>query len=134
MEGTPWDGSTGLTLRAPLDGHGMAATNSHGFTLTDCAARRMAWPGQCRQALEANGGSSTAIYVAVILGVVDAAVAWTERQLLGRGAPAEPLTAFEQVEWVTAQREAWLAQPTYDGALAALERHGSRGATRRWRR
>jgi alkylation response protein AidB-like acyl-CoA dehydrogenase len=41
----PWDGSTGMTLRARWDGHGMAATDSHGFVFQDFPATRFAWPG-----------------------------------------------------------------------------------------
>jgi alkylation response protein AidB-like acyl-CoA dehydrogenase len=124
MRGAAWDGSDGLSLRAPWDGHGMAATNSHGFALQDRAARRMAWPGHWRPVMESNGGTSAVLFVGVILGVLDAAMAWTERQLRGRGAPGAALPAFEKVEWVAAQREAWLAVQAYEGALQALERHG----------
>jgi hypothetical protein len=45
----------------------MAGTNSHGFTFQDFPATRMAWPGHWRQALEGNGGTSSIIFVAVIL-------------------------------------------------------------------
>lgn len=124
MRGVPWDGSTGLELRAEWDGHGMAGTNSHGFTFRDFPAARMAWPGHWRQALEGNGGASTMLFVAVILGVVDAAMAYMERQLRARGAPSVPLPTFEKYEWTMAQREAWLTQQAYDGALHAIERHG----------
>ncbi len=124
MRGVPWDGSTGLELRAEWDGHGMAGTNSHGFTFRDSPAKRMAWPGHWRQVLEGNGGASTMLFVSVIIGVMDAAMAYTEGQLRARGAPGAVLPAFEKVEWVMAQREAWLAQQAYDGALRALETQG----------
>ncbi|MBV1796473.1 acyl-CoA dehydrogenase family protein [Siccirubricoccus sp. G192] len=124
MRGVPWDGSTGMALRAEWDGHGMAATNSHSFTFRDFPAAQMAWPGHWRQVIEGHGGSSTILFVAVILGVVDAAMAYMDSQLRARGAPASTLPAFEKVEWVMAQREAWLAQQAYDGALHTLERHG----------
>jgi alkylation response protein AidB-like acyl-CoA dehydrogenase len=124
MRGVPWDGSQQLTLRAHWDGHGMAATNSHGFVFQDFAATRMAWPGHWRQVMEGSGGSSTALFVAVVLGVMDAAMAWTEDHLRGRGAPRKPLPSFEKVEWATAQSEAWLAQQAYDGLLRALETYG----------
>ncbi|GGJ41098.1 acyl-CoA dehydrogenase family protein [Neoroseomonas lacus] len=124
MRGVPWDGSTGLALRAEWDGHGMAGTNSHGDTLRDFPATRMARPGHWRQAIEANGGTSIILFVGVILGVVDAAMAYMDRQLRGRGAPASTLPAFEKGEWVMAQREARLTQQAYDGALRALEQRG----------
>jgi hypothetical protein len=70
------------------------------------------------------GAVHTILFVGVILGVVDAAMAYMDRQLRARGAPDSALPAFEKVEWVMAQREAWLARQAYDGALHALETHG----------
>lgn len=103
------------------------------FTFRDFPATRMAWPGPWRQAIEGNGGTSTILFVGVVLGVVDAAMAYMDRQLRARGAPDPPLPALEKVEWVMAHWEAWLAQQAYDGALRALERHGRsrHDATRR---
>lgn len=103
------------------------------FTFRDFPATRMAWPGPWRQAIEGNGGTSTILFVGVVLGVVDAAMAYMDRQLRARGAPDPPLPALEKVEWVMAHWKAWLAQQAYDGALRALERHGRsrHDATRR---
>ena len=120
----PWDGSTGMTLRAEWDGHGMASTDSHAFAFNDFPATRMTWPGHWRQAIEGSGGSSTIMLTGVILGVVDAAMSHVRQQLRGRGAPATPLSAFDKVEWVAAEREAWLARQAYDAGLRALECHG----------
>ncbi len=112
----------------------MAGTRSQGFTFHDFAATRMAWPGHWRQVLEGNGGASTMLFVAVTLGVVDAAMVYMEGQLLARGAPVVPLPTFEKYEWTTAQREAWLAQQTYGGAVRALETHGRSRRDARWPR
>ncbi|RPI59643.1 MAG: acyl-CoA dehydrogenase, partial [Lysobacterales bacterium] len=45
MRSVPWDGTRGVKLIAPWDGHGMIATQSHGMELTDFPALRFAWPG-----------------------------------------------------------------------------------------
>ncbi len=124
VRNTAWDGTLGMTLRAEWDGNGMAATDSHAFTFRDFPATRFAWPGHWRQVIEGPGGSVTMMQVAVIVGIVDAAMAYMEQQLRTRGAPAEPLPAFDKVEWVAAQREAWLVRQAYEGGLRALEAHG----------
>jgi len=115
--GAPWDGSAGLTLRGEWDGHGMAATDSHAFAFCDFPATRFAWPGHWRQVIEHPGGSHTMLMVGVIVGIIDAAMNHVRAQLRGRGTAPEALPAFEKVEWVAAQREAWLLRQTYDGGL-----------------
>ena len=52
-----WDGSSGVTLTAPWDGHGMAATQSHAFSFEEFPVTRMAWPGQFSRLAEAAGGA-----------------------------------------------------------------------------
>ena len=47
VRGAAWDGSTGMKLTAPWDGHGMIATQSHAFQFDDYPATRAAWPGTC---------------------------------------------------------------------------------------
>jgi alkylation response protein AidB-like acyl-CoA dehydrogenase len=124
IEGVPWDGSAGLTLRGEWDGHGMAATDSHGFAFKDFPATRFAWPGHWRQVMEHPGGSHTMVMVGVIMGVIDAAMDHVRAQLHGRSGSPGTLSAFEKTEWVAAQREAWLLEQAYEGGLRALERHG----------
>ncbi|NOG72292.1 acyl-CoA dehydrogenase family protein [Roseicella sp. DB1501] len=122
VHGVAWDGSTGMTLRAEWDGFGMAATDSHAFAFRDFPATRFAWPGHWREVIEGTGGSTTMFQVAVILGVTDAAMAHVQRLLRAREAAA--VTAFDKVEWVAAEREAWLIRQAYEAGLRALERHG----------
>ena len=45
VRGAAWDGSTGITLVAPWDGHGMIATQSHAFRFEGYPVTRVAWPG-----------------------------------------------------------------------------------------
>ena len=45
VRNVPWDGSRGMTLLAPWEGHGMTATQSHGMAFDGFPAARFAWPG-----------------------------------------------------------------------------------------
>jgi alkylation response protein AidB-like acyl-CoA dehydrogenase len=118
IRGVPVDGSTGATLTAPWDGHGMIATQSHGLAFADFPARRSAWPRPARPFLMAPGGFIGCCFTAVIVGIVETALA-TARQQLGRR--RESLRAYEQVEWVRAEQEGWLIQQAYAGMLRAVE-------------
>jgi alkylation response protein AidB-like acyl-CoA dehydrogenase len=120
----PWDGSSGITLVAEWDGHGMVSTNSHAFSFQDFPATRIAWRGHWRDVLEANGGSVSMSFTAVVVGIVEAAMAFMRQELLKRGDPAATLRAYDKVEWVTAEQEAWLIAQAYEGALQAIERKG----------
>jgi len=122
VRGVPWDGSTGMTLRGAWDGHGMTATNSHAFVFRDFPATRLEWPGSWRDVL-GGGGTIVMFYTAVVVGIVDAAMDYVRHQVLAPGKAAQA-GAFEKVEWVMAEREAWLVRQAYDGALRALEQHG----------
>ena len=122
---TPWDGSTGMALKAAWDGHGMTATNSHAFTFNDFKATRMAWPGPWREVFESTGGTGGLCYTAVFLGIIDAAMRFMRQEFARRGQRPEDLRAFEQMEWATAHREAALIYQCFEAALAALERTGN---------
>jgi alkylation response protein AidB-like acyl-CoA dehydrogenase len=124
VRGVPWDGSTGMKLVAEWDGHGMASTNSHAFSFHDFPATRIAWPGHFREVLEANGGSVSMSFTAVIVGIVEAAMAFSRNELLKRGTPATSMRPYERVEWVSAEQEAWLIAQAYEGGLRAIERKG----------
>lgn len=119
----PWDGSSGMLLRAEWDGHGMTSTNSHSFAFSDFPAIRLAWPGTWQEVL-GGGGTITMFYTAVIVGIVDAAMGYARQQLEGRGGFAGGMRAFEKVEWVGAEREAWLLRQAFEAGLQALERLG----------
>jgi alkylation response protein AidB-like acyl-CoA dehydrogenase len=118
MRGVPWDGSCGLTLLAEWDGQGMAATQSHAMRLEDYPAIRCAWPGHFRALAEAVGPYINCAFTAVILGIVETAVATAQQQLRSR---RETLGSYERVEWSRAELEAWLARQAYEGMLRGIE-------------
>src|SRR6266545_686511 len=114
----PWDGSRGMTLLAPWDGHGVTANQSHGMAFEHFPAMRFAWPRRWRQLADAAGPFVATIFTAVILGVVEAAIE-TARAALA--AKADALRPYEQVEWVNAEQDAWLMRQAYEGMLRAVE-------------
>jgi alkylation response protein AidB-like acyl-CoA dehydrogenase len=118
MRDRPWDGSAGVRLIAPWDGHGMQATQSHGMAFDDAPATRIAWPGQWKALADAAGPFIGSIFTAVILGIVDEAVDCARRDL---AAKKDGLRAYERVEWTRAEVEAWLAIQAYEGILRAVE-------------
>ena len=124
VAGTPWDGTTGMALKAAWDGHGMAATNSHAFTFTDYPATRMAWSGSWREVMEGTGGAGTLTNVAPFVGIVDAAMRHMRDEFARRGHLFGDFRAFERIEWAAAHRETWLLYQAFEGALAAVERKG----------
>lgn len=125
VRNAPWNGATGMTLKAEWNGHGMPATNSHAFTFSDYPATRMAWPGTWRDVFEATGGIGSLGHTAPFLGIIDAAMRHMRDEFLRRGQRPEDLRAFEKMEWTYAHREAALIYQCHEAALAALERNGS---------
>ena len=115
---TPWDGSRGIKLTAPWDGHGMTATQSHGFEFRDFPVARIAWPGNWRALADAAGPFIGTLFTAVIVGIVEAAMATARDQLSQRASKMRP---YEQVEWTSAEQEAWLLMQAYEGMLRAVE-------------
>jgi alkylation response protein AidB-like acyl-CoA dehydrogenase len=113
VRGAPWDGSAGIKLTQAWDGHGMAATQSHAFELSDFPAFRSKRP---EAPLSAFFNCACA---AVILGVVEAALAAAKEQL---GERKDALRSYEKVEWANAEMEGWLMARAYEGMLAAIER------------
>jgi len=122
VRGVAWDGTTGMALKAPWDGHGMASTNSHGFTFADYPATRMAWPGHWRDVMLGTGGAGAIINVAPFVGIVDAAMKHMREEFVRRGQRPETFRAYERVEWTEAHREAWLVHQAFEGAVSAIER------------
>jgi alkylation response protein AidB-like acyl-CoA dehydrogenase len=118
----PWDGSTGMTLLAPWDGHGMAATQSHAFRFESFPATRFAWPGGMLAMQAASGSFIGCCFTAVIVGIVETALATARQQLERR---RQALRPYEQVEWSRAELEGWLVEQSFEGMLRAVERHGS---------
>jgi alkylation response protein AidB-like acyl-CoA dehydrogenase len=128
LRGVPWDGSTGVTLLAPWDGHGMIATQSHALHFADFPATRNAWPMTSRRTAPSNPqGFVLCLWAGVILGIVETAVAEARRQLGRRRGRLRP---FERVEWERVEVEAWLVEQAYEGMVGAVERtgHGVRAA------
>lgn len=114
----PWDGSAGLTLVAEWDGMGMAATQSHAMRLDGCPGVAMAWPGPIEEVTAAASPLIGCLFTAVVLGVLDEAVATAKAQLAPKAGELRP---YEAVEWAQAELEHWLAQQALAGALHALE-------------
>jgi alkylation response protein AidB-like acyl-CoA dehydrogenase len=114
----PWDGSRGMTLLAPWEGHGMTATQSHGMAFDGFPATRFAWPGNWRGHADAAGPFVATTFTAVILGVVEAAIATARGPLADR---ADSMRPYEQVEWANAEQDAWLMRQAYEGMLRAVE-------------
>lgn len=118
LQGVPWDGSSGLTLIAPWDGHGMTATQSHAMAFQDFPATRLAWRGHLTEITTAAFGVIECLFAAVIVGVLETAVETARRQLAPR---RESLRSYERVEWSRAVQECWLAQQAFEGLLRAVE-------------
>lgn len=115
MRGVPLDGSAGIRLAAPWNGHGMAATQSHAFEFENFPVTRSALPVAFR------GPQSPffpCAYIAVVLGVVESAMEAARSELEHRG---EDLHAYEQVEWTNAGLDAWLMEQAFDGMLRSIE-------------
>jgi alkylation response protein AidB-like acyl-CoA dehydrogenase len=118
MRDRPWDGSAGVRLLAPWDGHGMQATQSHSMAFGDMPATRIAWPGHWKALADAAGPFIGTLFTAVVLGIVDEAVDTARRALRAKKAD---LRAYERVEWTRAEAESWLAVQAYEGMLRAVE-------------
>ena len=114
----PWDGSVGLQLIAEWDGMGMAATQSHAMRLSGAPSTRLAWGGELDPIARAAGPLVSTLFTAVILGVLDEAIAVARDQVRAR---ADQLRAFEKVEWARAEQDHWLAVQAYEGAVRAIE-------------
>lgn len=113
-----------LTLVAEWDGMGMAATQSHAMRLDNAPGIRLAYDGRLDVITRNADPFVAALFTAVVLGVLDEAVATARDQL---GPKAATLRAYEQVEWARAEQDHWLAVQAYEGAVRAIE-HGSADA------
>jgi alkylation response protein AidB-like acyl-CoA dehydrogenase len=118
MRQVPWDGSRGVSLVAEWDGHGMIATQSHGMRFENFPVTRFAWPGHLQDLLPAAAASNMCWFTAVIVGIVEVAVATAQQQL---SSWHTAMRSYEQVEWAKAELEAWLVQQALEGVLRAIE-------------
>jgi hypothetical protein len=118
VRGRHWDGTDGMQLIAEWDGVGMAATQSHAMRLQGLSGVRLAHQGELTDITRGAGAFIATLFTAVIVGVLDEAVAVAKQQLRPR---AGDLRAYEQVEWTRAVCDHWLAVQAYEGSLRALE-------------
>jgi len=108
----------GATVVAEWDGAGMAATQSHAVRLEAAAATRVEWPAPLTDLALGAAPLVSALFTAVVLGILDEVVATAATQLQPKSAGLRP---YEQVEWARAEMEHWLAVQAYEGMLAAAE-------------
>ena len=118
VRGRPWDGTAGLTLIAEWDGVGMAATQSHAMRLDRAPGVRLAREGPLSDLTAGAGALVATAFTAVILGVLDEAMAVAKQQLLPK---SDSLRAYERVEWTRAANDHWLAVQAFEGSLRAME-------------
>lgn len=121
MRDRPWDGTAGIELGAAWDGIGMRATQSHALRFDGVQATRMAARIDAATVFMTTSASTLTLFLAVILGVVETAVAEARVRLQPKAGDMRP---FEQVEWSRAVTEAWLVEQAYEGALRAVEASG----------
>jgi alkylation response protein AidB-like acyl-CoA dehydrogenase len=107
-----------LRVTAPWDGAGMAATQSHAVRLEAMPATRLAWGGSLAELQLNNGGFVMALFTAVVLGIVDAAMAEATRVLAPR---RDSMRAYEQTEWARADTDHWLAHAAFERMVATIE-------------
>lgn len=108
----------GFAIAREWDGVGMAATQSHAVRLDGCRAVRLAWPAELDVLTRGAGAMNVCLFTAVVLGVVDEAIARADERVRPR---ADSLRPYEQVEWVRALNDHWVACQAYEGMLRALE-------------
>jgi alkylation response protein AidB-like acyl-CoA dehydrogenase len=121
VRNVPWNGSTGMQLKAPWRGHGMRSTNRHAFEFRHFPATRVAWPGHREDFMAANGGLGGMAFTSVILGIVEAAMAYSRDRLRASTHGGSSVRAFRRVEWSMAEQEAWLIDQAWEGALRTFD-------------
>ncbi len=106
MRDKPWDGTEGLSLLREWDGHGMAGTQSHAFSLQNCPARLADSGSPFERSISKTSRISGVLFSAVIVGILDEAFEFALEKLKPKRADLRPL---ERVELVRAQNEYWQA-------------------------
>lgn len=122
MRDAEWDGSNGVKLLFPWDGHGMIATQSHSVEFKNYPATRIAWSGNIIQLGEAANSFIACCFTAVIVGIVETAIATARINLNDR---RSTLKAFEQVMWSEIELDGWLMEQAYQGMIKAVEKDGA---------
>ena len=117
----------GFTVTREWDGVGMAATQSHAARLEGCPAVRFAWDGPLAEIVQGAAPLNVCVFAAVVLGVVDEAMATARAALAPK---ADTLRPYEQVEWARACADHWLAQQALEGLLRAIEDGDRAGSVR----
>jgi alkylation response protein AidB-like acyl-CoA dehydrogenase len=124
MRGVPLDGSKGIKVIAPWDGHGMTATQSHGLTFTDVPVTRRAWEYAAEQIRPVASAAVSCMFTAVIVGIIGVAVATARAQISKK---RDGFSAYERTEWSQVEVEAWQITQLYDGMLRSLPDRDTRG-------
>lgn len=117
IKDSEWDGSNGVTLTQGWNAHGMMATQSHAFRFESFPTERIAWAGRGPEVAPVAGAFSNALFTAVIMGILDTAMATAAGRMRPR---LGSLRAFEQVAWQCAENDYWTACQVYRGMLAAV--------------
>ncbi|HQT53203.1 MAG TPA: acyl-CoA dehydrogenase family protein [Phenylobacterium sp.] len=113
-----WTGAQGMKLTADWDGHGMSATQSHGFRFDNYPAQAIAWLGAAQSGGGAAAQLSACMFTSVIVAVVEEAIATARARL---GPKKAEMRAYEQVEWTRVVNQAWTIRQVYEGMLTAVE-------------
>ncbi|MCA9121080.1 MAG: hypothetical protein H6822_30655 [Planctomycetaceae bacterium] len=116
LRNVPWDGSHGVTITSEWDGHGMIATQSHSLKFDNFPATRMAWSHSLLPVAASAGGFIGCLFTAVIVGILDEAVAEGRKILSTR-----ELGSFERTEWIRVELDHWLVEQAFEGMLRAIE-------------
>lgn len=118
LRDVPFDGSKGVSMVAPWEGHGMTATQSHSLSFSDFPVTRTAWRNSSKAIRPLAVAPVRCTFTAVIAGIVDEAVNTARAQLAKKH---DRLSMFERVEWSRVEVEAWQVQQLYEGMLRAME-------------
>ena len=120
MRNVPWDGTEGVKLIAPWNGHGMTATQSHSMRVENMPATRAAFHGDAlrNRMRNTNGRAVGLTFTAVILGIVETAIKTARIQLEPK---KDSMRAYERTEWAKVETEGWLIAKAYESVLSELE-------------
>ena len=119
--GMPVESEARIKLVARWDGYGMSATQSHAFELTEYPAQRIAWPGSQSAITGVAGAFFSALFTAVIVGVVQSAHAAAAARVVPRH---DGLRRYEAVEWARIENEFWTIEQAYERLLQLIEAKG----------